>query len=104
MSNAFAMTAAACTGDATGATASESIRQTVPQRRGTVPPHLSALTMVLRGQDAWRQHPVFQNLWRSAFPGFKYGVIAFGTYVVLEGVYSFATKPRAHPGAKPAGA
>jgi hypothetical protein len=37
-----------------------------------------------RGQDAWRRHPLFQNLWKSPFPGFKPAVVVFSAYVAAE--------------------
>jgi hypothetical protein len=82
------------------------IARPLVQLRITAPvfPHRSS--MVFRGQDAWRQNPAFQGLWKQAFPGFKYAVIAFGAYVTFEAVYDFATKPRAKPvpaAKKPAG-
>lgn len=40
--------------------------------------------MVLHGQDAWRQHPIFRNLWRSAFPGVRLGFAAFVAFTVVE--------------------
>ena len=52
---------------------------------------------MLRGQDAWRQHAVFQNLWKHAFPGFKYGVAAFGVYCAAEFAYDVLTKPAQMP-------
>ena len=54
----------------------------------------SANRQVLRGQDAWRQHAVFQQLWRHAFPGFKYGAIAFGVFWAAEIGYDVLTKPK----------
>lgn len=38
----------------------------------------------LRGQDAWRKHPVFTWKWADAFPGFKEGAIAFGIFSAAE--------------------
>lgn len=52
--------------------------------------------MVLQGQDAWRQHPVFRNLWRSAFPGFRLGAMAFGAFVVVETAYKLVSPAPAH--------
>lgn len=64
------------------------------------PPSLSQ-DMVFQGQDAWRNLPAFQGLWKQAFtPGLKYGALAFGVYVVVETVYDFATKPKAQPAPK----
>ena len=47
--------------------------------------------MVLRGQDAWRRHPLFQNLWKSPLPGFKPAAIAFSAYLVAEYSYKYYT-------------
>lgn len=50
--------------------------------------------MVLQGQDAWRAHPVFKNLWRQAFPGFRLGVTAFAVVVVAQGAYNLISPPK----------
>lgn len=52
--------------------------------------------MVLQGQDAWRAHPVFKNLWRHAFPGFRIGALAFGAYVVVSGTWNLVSPPKPH--------
>ena len=40
--------------------------------------------MVLRGQDAWRRHPIFRWKWTDAFPGLREGAALFATYVVVD--------------------
>ena len=45
--------------------------------------------MVLRGQDAWRRHPLFQNLWKNPFPGLKPAVLVFSAYVCGEYAYKY---------------
>jgi hypothetical protein len=54
--------------------------------------------MVLRGQDAWRRHPIFQWKVLDMFPGIREGVAAFGVYVVAEYAYKKwnAPPPRLH--------
>lgn len=47
--------------------------------------------MVLRAQDAWRKHPMFQNLWKNPFPGLRPAALVFTTYVVAEYAYKFIT-------------
>ena len=43
--------------------------------------------MPFHGQDAWRRHPLFARLWVDPLPGFKYAVVVFGSYVILEYTY-----------------
>ena len=40
--------------------------------------------MVFKGQDAWRNHKLFQGLWKQPFPGFRNAVIIYGVYYGLE--------------------
>eukprot|EP00591_Stephanopyxis_turris_P015654 CAMPEP_0195535220 /NCGR_PEP_ID=MMETSP0794_2-20130614/43864_1 /TAXON_ID=515487 /ORGANISM="Stephanopyxis turris, Strain CCMP 815" /LENGTH=61 /DNA_ID=CAMNT_0040668297 /DNA_START=117 /DNA_END=302 /DNA_ORIENTATION=+ len=40
--------------------------------------------MVFQGQDAWRNHPIFKNAWKSPLPGFKYAVAVYGTYYLFD--------------------
>jgi len=56
----------------------------------------AAAAMVLRGQDAWRSHPIFRNLWRQAFPGLRLGAAAFVIYTVAETAIDWATPAPAH--------
>jgi hypothetical protein len=37
--------------------------------------------MVLRGQDAWRRHPIFRWTFTDAFPGLREGAALFALYV-----------------------
>jgi hypothetical protein len=37
--------------------------------------------MVFKGQDAWRNHRLFQGLWKSPFPGFRNAVVIYGVYL-----------------------
>ena len=43
--------------------------------------------MPFHGQDAWRRHPLFTNLWKNPLPGFKPAVIVFSAYMVAD--YSY---------------
>ena len=43
-----------------------------------------AATMVLRGQDAWRRHPIFRWKLADMFPGLREGAALFATYVVVD--------------------
>lgn len=49
--------------------------------------------MVFQGQDAWRRHPLFTNLWKSPFPGFKQAAVIYGVYLGVEYSYRFLTAP-----------
>lgn len=43
--------------------------------------------MVFKGQDAWRQHPMFVgNFWKMA-PGLGTAIVIFAVYNVLEAGY-----------------
>ena len=44
-------------------------------------------TMPFHGQDAWRRHPLFQNLHRDPLPGFRAAVVVFGVYLMGEYIY-----------------
>ena len=57
--------------------------------------------MVLRGQDAWRRHPVFTWKFVDAFPGLREGAAAFGVYLAAEYVYKKMYPAAAHHGAAP---
>ena len=37
--------------------------------------------MVFKGQDAWRNHKLFQGLWKSPFPGFRNAAVIYGVYL-----------------------
>jgi hypothetical protein len=43
--------------------------------------------MPFHGQDAWRRHPLFNNLHRDPLPGFRAAVVVFGVYLVGEYLY-----------------
>jgi hypothetical protein len=45
--------------------------------------------MPFHGQDAWRRHPLFTNLWKDPLPGFRPAVIVFGVYMVGEYAYKW---------------
>lgn len=49
--------------------------------------------MVFQGQDAWRNKPIFQGLWKDPFPGIKKAVVIYGVYMVLEYGYRTMTAP-----------
>ena len=40
--------------------------------------------MVFKGQDAWRNHRLFQGLWKSPFPGFRNAALIYGVYMGAE--------------------
>jgi hypothetical protein len=47
--------------------------------------------MVFHGQDAWRNQEQFKHLWRkNPLPGFKYAVVIYSTYVLLEKTAEYA--------------
>lgn len=53
--------------------------------------------MVLRGQDAWRRHPVFTWKFVDVFPGLREGAAAFGVYLAAEWAYGkMYPAPAAH--------
>jgi hypothetical protein len=49
--------------------------------------------MVFQAQDAWRTHPMFQNLWKSPFPGFRRAAIIYGVYLGAEFAYKTIMAP-----------
>ena len=49
--------------------------------------------MIFKGQDAWRNHHLFQRLWASPFPGFRNAVFIFGAYLVMDTALE-AMKPK----------
>lgn len=49
--------------------------------------------MVFQGQDAWRRHPLFVNLWKSPFPGFRKAAIIYGVYLGFEYSYRYLNAP-----------
>lgn len=53
--------------------------------RHSAPPR--ATTMVLRGQDVWRRHPIFRWTVWDALPGIREGAAAFAVFVVAEWTY-----------------
>ena len=46
-------------------------------------------TMPFHGQDAWRRHPLFTNLWKDPLPGFRPAVIVFSVYMLGEYAYKY---------------
>jgi len=48
-----------------------------------------ARPLSLRGQDAWRRHPIFTWTWLDALPGIREGTAAFGVFVACEWAYSW---------------
>ena len=50
--------------------------------------------MIFKGQDAWRSHALFRNLWRKPFPGFGNAVIIYGAYLAIDYAVESA-KPKA---------
>ena len=53
--------------------------------------HSYYINMVLRGQDAWRSHPLYLNLWKNPFPGLKPAVLVFSSIVAAEYAYKYIT-------------
>jgi NADH-ubiquinone oxidoreductase B12 subunit family. len=47
--------------------------------------------MNFRGQDAWRRHPLFLNLWKNPFPGFKPAIVVFSAMVGAEYAFKYIT-------------
>jgi hypothetical protein len=45
----------------------------------------------LRGQDAWRKHPVISNCHKGAFPGFRTAAMIVGAYVLVDQGIKYAT-------------
>lgn len=43
--------------------------------------------MVFQRQDAWRNHAMFKNLWRSPFPGLQKAAVIYGVYLGAEFAY-----------------
>ena len=53
--------------------------------------------MVLRGQDAWRRHPIFKWGITDAIPGLREGAAAFGVFLAADYLYSrFGPAPEHH--------
>ncbi|KAL7432011.1 hypothetical protein ACHAXH_002852, partial [Discostella pseudostelligera] len=48
---------------------------------------ITITNMPFHGQDAWRRHPLFTNLWRDPLPGFRPAVLVFSAYMVGEFAY-----------------
>lgn len=58
--------------------------------------------MVLRGQDAWRKHPIFKWNMNDVLPGFREATVLFGFYVGTEWAiekYRARGVAKAHAGA-----
>jgi hypothetical protein len=49
--------------------------------------------MIFKGQDAWRNHHLFQRLWASPLPGFRNAVFIFGAYLAIDWTLG-ALKPK----------
>mmetsp|Transcript_7774 Transcript_7774/g.14658 ORF Transcript_7774/g.14658 Transcript_7774/m.14658 type:complete len:84 (+) Transcript_7774:488-739(+) len=54
-------------------------------------PTINYKSMNLRGQDAWRRHPLFLNLWKNPFPGLKPAIIVFSAMVGAEYAFKYIT-------------
>ncbi|KAG5180251.1 hypothetical protein JKP88DRAFT_223318 [Tribonema minus] len=46
----------------------------------------------LRGQDAWRKHPVIANCHKGAFPGFGTAVLIVGAYIAYDQTIKFMNR------------
>eukprot|EP00540_Astrosyne_radiata_P016171 CAMPEP_0116828582 /NCGR_PEP_ID=MMETSP0418-20121206/3729_1 /TAXON_ID=1158023 /ORGANISM="Astrosyne radiata, Strain 13vi08-1A" /LENGTH=56 /DNA_ID=CAMNT_0004457473 /DNA_START=200 /DNA_END=370 /DNA_ORIENTATION=+ len=49
--------------------------------------------MVFQGQDAWRRHPLFMNLWKDPFPGFRKAAMVYGAFMIVEFAYKSIAGP-----------
>ena len=49
--------------------------------------------MVFKNQDAWRNHKLFQGLWKDPFPGLRTAAIIYGVYLGLEFGYKTVMGP-----------
>lgn len=49
--------------------------------------------MVFKSQDAWRNHKMFQGLWKDPFPGLRTAIIIYGVYLGLEFGYKAVMAP-----------
>ncbi len=43
----------------------------------------------LRGQDAWRRHPIFKWTWLDAMPGIREGAALFVAFWAAEKTYEY---------------
>ena len=43
--------------------------------------------MVFKNHDAWRNHPVFKDLWKDPFPGLKKAIVIYAVYLGCEYAY-----------------
>jgi len=59
---------------------------------------MSSAGRFLRGQDAWRRHPIFSWGWKEALPGIREGTAAFGLYCAVEWAMSFKSKGKSSHG------
>eukprot|EP00611_Tribonema_gayanum_P010601 TRINITY_DN2066_c0_g1_i2.p1 TRINITY_DN2066_c0_g1~~TRINITY_DN2066_c0_g1_i2.p1 ORF type:complete len:104 (-),score=12.92 TRINITY_DN2066_c0_g1_i2:360-671(-) len=50
----------------------------------------------LRGQDAWRKHPVIANCHKGAFPGFGTAVLIVGAYIAYDQTIKFMNSECLH--------
>lgn len=57
--------------------------------------------MVLRGQDAWRKHPLIAGCWKKPFPGLGIATALFATYCIIDMSISNVMKPLPSPPGKP---
>lgn len=49
--------------------------------------------MVFKNQDAWRNHKLFQGLWKDPFPGLRTAAIIYGVYLGFEFGYKAVMGP-----------
>jgi hypothetical protein len=54
---------------------------------------INTAKMVFQGQDAWRRHPLFLNLYRNPAPGFKTAAVIYGVYLGGEFALKMLTAP-----------
>ncbi len=54
------------------------------------------LGLGLRGQDAWRRHPIFKWTWLDALPGIREGTGAFVLFVAADSAYSWLNAGKPH--------
>ena len=56
---------------------------------------------MLRGQDAWRKHPLIAGCWKKPFPGLGMATALFATYCFVDYTFTIATAPLPDKPGKP---
>ena len=50
--------------------------------------------MVLKGQDAWRKHPLISQQWKKPFPGLGTACCIFAVYLACDYFYNSMNYPK----------